>query len=119
MSVKYPNGTVTTTDYKPGHLIEERKTTSASESLHASEYEHNAREFITGIQEQDDTSGYAYNDREQLQRVETADGDVILYEYDGAGNRTVRKAILQGTVEDKNKSLQPTSSYRWCLNRSV
>lgn len=31
--------------------------------------------------------------------------DVILYEYDGAGNRTVRKAIIQGAKEDKQKTI--------------
>lgn len=103
VATKYPNGTVTSIDYKPGHLIETQMTTLAGESLHISDYEHNEREFITGVQELEDASGYSYNNRELLERVETADGDVILYEYDGAGNRTVRKAILQGTVEDKNK----------------
>ncbi|TFE19413.1 RHS repeat-associated core domain-containing protein [Cohnella luojiensis] len=102
-AVKYPNGTVTSVDYKPGHLIDTQKTTRADEALHASAYNYNAREFITGVQEQNGSSGYVYNDREQLQRVETVDGDVILYEYDGAGNRTVRKAVIQGTVEDKNQ----------------
>ncbi|TFE24557.1 DUF6531 domain-containing protein, partial [Cohnella luojiensis] len=37
-AVKYPNGTVTSVDYKPGHLIDTQKTTRADEALHASAY---------------------------------------------------------------------------------
>ncbi|WP_052475851.1 RHS repeat-associated core domain-containing protein [Cohnella kolymensis] len=102
-SIQYPNGTVTSVDYKPGHLIGTQKTTKVDVPLHSSVYDYNAREFITGVQDEGHSSGYAYNDREQLSRVETVDGDVMLYEYDGAGNRIVRKTIIQGTKEDLQK----------------
>jgi YD repeat-containing protein len=79
---------------KLGHLVGLQKTDREGIELHVSLYDYNAREFITGVQDETNVSSYQYNHREQLSRVETPKGDVMLCKYDGAGNRTVRKTII-------------------------
>ena len=53
------------------------------------------------------STAYTYNDREQLSRYTTPEGDIIQYAYDGAGNRTARQTTIQGAVEDKKKVISP------------
>ncbi|MEX2460407.1 MAG: hypothetical protein WD469_03775 [Paenibacillaceae bacterium] len=101
----YPNGTITKVSYKPGHLIDTQHTEKAGTTLHASSYVYNAREFVTSGNDQGDATAYTYNVREQLSGYMTPEGDNIQYEYDGAGNRTVRKTLIQGAAEDKNQTI--------------
>ena len=58
---------------------------------------------MTDAQDEGDSTAYTYNDREQLSRYTTPEGDIIQYAYDGAGNRTARQTTIQGDVEDKKK----------------
>ncbi|MEB3104109.1 RHS repeat domain-containing protein, partial [Paenibacillaceae bacterium T2] len=92
--------------FRPDHTIQSRTTQGPNgEPLVAAEYEHNARDFVTKADENGRASEFGYDAREQLNRVTTPEGDVILYEYDASGNRTVRKAIIQGAESDKQETI--------------
>ena len=117
----YPNGTETETAFKPSHVIGIRQTkaTNSGEVLDYSSYDHNERDFVTGVSTQEDKTGYAYDDREQLNEVTTPEGDIIRYEYDGAGNRTVRKAIIQGAKQDKQQEIDIEQIAQMVLGKSL
>lgn len=102
----FPNGTSTETVFRPDHTIQSRTTQGPNgEPLVAAGYEHNARDFVTKADENGRVSEFGFDAREQLNRVTTPEGDVILYEYDASGNRTVRKAIIQGAESDKQETI--------------
>ncbi|WP_312752927.1 RHS repeat-associated core domain-containing protein [Rummeliibacillus suwonensis] len=115
-AVKYPNGIVTNIGYHPGHLLESSNSTLNDQKLYTSNNAYNSRDFITKISEQGKDTSYTYDNREQLARTVTPEGDVMLYEYDGAGNRTVRKAIIQGSKEDKQKTITTEELIGMLLN---
>ncbi|MBO8171734.1 MAG: hypothetical protein H0Z33_07585, partial [Bacillaceae bacterium] len=103
----WPNQLTTHYEYKPGHLIDTKETTGPNgESLYFNEYEHNKRDFVTAVNENGRHFAYEYDSREQLVRVTLPEGDIRLYTYDGAGNRTSRAAIIGGKELDRHETIE-------------
>ncbi len=103
----WPNKVKTHYEYKPGHLIDTKETTGPSEErIYFNEYEHNKRDFVTAVNENGRHFEYGYDSREQLVRVTLPEGDIRLYSYDGAGNRTARAAVIGGAELDRGETLE-------------
>jgi YD repeat-containing protein len=105
--ITLPNGVKTKYDYKPGHLINEKETIAPNgQALYVNTYDHNKRDYITSVDENGRNFAYSYESREQLEQVSTPEGDIRLYNYDGAGNRTTRRAIIGGVEYDRGEVIE-------------